>query len=55
MKFHTLQEVIYMKKRWISAICTSALMVGLLAGCGGTGVDLPKEGTVDAGEDKGGL
>lgn len=44
-----------MKKRWISAICTSALMVGLLAGCGGTGVDLPKEGTVDVGEDKGGF
>ncbi len=44
-----------MNKRMISAICTSALMVGLLAGCGGVGVDLPKEGTVDIGDDKGGL
>lgn len=44
-----------MNKRMISAICTSALVVGLLAGCGGVGVDLPKEGTVDVGEDKGGF
>ncbi len=42
-----------MKKRWISIICASAMMVGLLNGCGGNGVDLPKEDTVDMGEDKG--
>ncbi len=44
-----------MKKRWISIICASAIMVGLLAGCGDSGVDLSKEGTVDAGENKGGF
>lgn len=42
-----------MKKRWISVICASAMMVGLLTGCGGKGVDLPKEDTVNMGEDKG--
>ncbi len=44
-----------MKKRMISIICASALTVGVLAGCGGIGEDLPKEGTVDVGEDKGGF
>lgn len=44
-----------MKKRLISIICASALMMGVLTGCGGAGVDMPKDGTVDVGEDKGGL
>lgn len=44
-----------MKKKLISAVCTGALLTGLLTGCGGASVDLPKEGTVDIGEEKGGI
>lgn len=44
-----------MKKKLISAVCTGALLTGLLTGCGGVGTDLPKEGTVDIGEEKGGI
>lgn len=44
-----------MKKRLISIICASALTVGVLTGCGGVGVDLPKDGTIDVGEEKGGI
>lgn len=46
-----------MKKRWVSILCVSALVVGILAGCGGSGEDLSKEGTTDgsSGEEQGGI
>lgn len=44
-----------MKKKIVSIMCAGVLLTGLLAGCGGWGTDLPKEGTVDVGEEKGGI